>query len=58
VTPPPLSTKQVTSVVESEDRKIALWVGAVSAGKTIASLFAFLIAIRRTQGSGLIIIVA
>jgi PBSX family phage terminase large subunit len=57
VTPPPLSKKQVTSIVESAQTKIALWVGAVSAGKTIASLFAFLIAVRMTQGTGLIIIV-
>lgn len=56
-TPPPLSDKQVASVVESKNRKIALWVGAVSAGKTIASLFAFLFAVRMTQGTGLIIIV-
>lgn len=55
--PPPLSDKQVASVVESTNRKIALWVGAVSAGKTIASLFAFLFAVRMTKGTGLIIIV-
>jgi PBSX family phage terminase large subunit len=57
VTPPPLSHKQVSSVVESTRAKIALWVGAVSAGKTIASLFAFLFAVRLTKGTGLIIIV-
>ena len=54
---PPLSYKQVASIVESEQRKIALWVGAVSAGKTIASLFAFLVAVRRTKGAGIIVIV-
>lgn len=53
----PLSTKQINSIVESERVKISLWVGAVSAGKTIASLFAFLIAIRMTKGTGLIVIV-
>lgn len=54
---PPLSFKQVSSIVESTQRKIALWVGAVSAGKTIASLFAFLIAVKGTRGAGLILIV-
>ncbi|QDG61229.1 PBSX family phage terminase large subunit [Pseudarthrobacter sp. NIBRBAC000502771] len=57
MTPPPLSFKQVSSVVESASAKIALWVGAVSAGKTIASLFAFLFAVRATRGTGLVIIV-
>jgi hypothetical protein len=40
-----LSDKQVRSIVGVEDAKITLWVGAVSAGKTIASLFAFLFAV-------------
>ncbi|MDP9185615.1 MAG: PBSX family phage terminase large subunit [Actinomycetota bacterium] len=57
MTPPPLSHKQVSSVVESTRAKIALWVGAVSAGKTIASLFAFLFAVRLCKSTGLIIIV-
>jgi len=57
VSNPPLSFKQVSSVVESTKAKIALWVGAVSAGKTIASLFAFLFAVRLCKGTGLIIIV-
>lgn len=51
-----MSFKQVASIVESRDVKISLWVGAVSAGKTIASLFALLGAIRATQGTGLIVI--
>lgn len=54
---PALSDKQIASIVESKDQMISLWVGAVSAGKTIASLFAFLLAVRLTQGTGLIIIV-
>lgn len=54
---PGLSQKQISSIAQSELRKIALWVGAVSGGKTIASLFALLIAIRRSRGSGLIVIV-
>jgi PBSX family phage terminase large subunit len=60
----PLSQKQINSIVRATslidsvpDVKISLWVGAVSAGKTIASLFAFLIAIKQTQGTGLIVIV-
>lgn len=57
MTPPPLSHKQVASVMESRNSKIALWVGAVSAGKTIASLFAFLFAVRACKGTGLIVIV-
>jgi PBSX family phage terminase large subunit len=57
VSNPALSDKQIASIVESEQQMISLWVGAVSAGKTIASLFAFLLAVRLTQGTGLIIIV-
>ena len=47
----------MVSISRSKRKKIALWVGAVSAGKTIASLFALFIAIRRAQGTGLIVIV-
>lgn len=54
---PALSPKQMWSIATAATRKIALWVGAVSGGKTIASLFAFLIAIRATRGTGLIVIV-
>lgn len=54
---PALSPKQINSIVHSAKRKISLWVGAVSAGKTIASIFAFFIAVRRANGSGLIVIV-
>lgn len=60
----PLSQKQINSIVRSTQIvddlppvKISLWVGAVSAGKTIASLFAFLIAIKKTEGTGLIVII-
>lgn len=52
-----LSRKQLHSIARSKRRKIALWVGAVSAGKTIASLFALLFAIRHAHGAGLIVIV-
>ncbi|ANP74526.1 PBSX family phage terminase large subunit [Cryobacterium arcticum] len=54
---PSLSRKQISSIVRSKLRKIALWVGAVSGGKTIAANFAFLIAVREAQGTGLIVIV-
>ena len=55
--PPPLSPKQANSIHHSTAAKIALWVGAVSGGKTIASLFAWLLAVRHHQGRGLIVIV-
>ncbi|QDZ15790.1 PBSX family phage terminase large subunit [Humibacter ginsenosidimutans] len=54
---PSLSPKQIWSIVRSKVAKIALWVGAVSGGKTIASLFAWLIAVREARGAGLIVIV-
>ena len=57
MTAPALSRKQRRSIVQSKRRKIALWVGAVSAGKTIASLFALFFAIRRAKGTGLIVII-
>lgn len=40
-----MSAKQLASIHWSTRRKIALWVGAVSAGKTVASLLAFLFAV-------------
>ncbi|WP_028814436.1 PBSX family phage terminase large subunit [Streptomyces flavidovirens] len=55
--PLPLSPKQIASVVESQDAPIALWSGAVSSGKTIASLLAFLIRLTVAPDHGLIVIV-
>ncbi|MEU6033982.1 PBSX family phage terminase large subunit [Actinomadura sp. NPDC047616] len=52
-----LSPKQLRSVIESEGARISLWSGAVSSGKTIASLLAFLIAVARAPDNGLIFIV-
>lgn len=52
----PLSEKQIRSIVESEQVRIAAWTGAVRSGKTIASLIAFLIALAGAPDSGLIII--
>ncbi len=51
----PLSRKQVKSIVESQNVRIAAWSGAVRSGKTIASLVALLLAIADAPPSGLII---
>ncbi|AZM46578.1 PBSX family phage terminase large subunit [Streptomyces sp. WAC 06738] len=53
----PLSRKQITSIVETQDAPIALWSGAVSSGKTIASLIAFLIRLTVAPDHGLVVIV-
>ncbi|MGA5209007.1 PBSX family phage terminase large subunit [Streptomyces pseudogriseolus] len=53
----PLSRRQVASIVEAQQAPIALWSGAVSSGKTIASLIAFLIALVAAPDHGLIVIV-
>ena len=53
----PLSPKQIASIVESQDAPLALWSGAVSSGKTIASLLAFLIRLTVAPDHGLIVIV-
>jgi PBSX family phage terminase large subunit len=52
-----LSRKQILSIVDSTRRTLALWSGSVSAGKTIASLIAFLLAVKVAPKSGLIVIV-
>lgn len=52
-----LSVPQIRSLVTSTEKQIALWSGAVSAGKTFISLWAFLIAIMHAPRSGNIIIV-
>lgn len=52
-----ISRKQLRSIVESRLAPLALWTGAVSSGKTIASLIAFLIALVEAPGSGLIVVV-
>lgn len=54
----PLSRKQIVSVVEAQRTpQLALWTGAVAAGKTVASLLAFLIAITDAPRSGLVVMV-
>lgn len=52
-----MSPKQLVSIAWSERRKIALWVGAVSAGKTVASLLAFLFALHRAAPGELVVII-
>lgn len=51
------SRAQRDSIVECRKRKIALWSGSVSAGKTFASLFAFLDAIRTAPPVGIVVII-
>lgn len=59
----PLSRKQAVSVVEALQPSatggsvLALWTGAVAAGKTVASLMAFLIAVADAPEGGLVVIV-
>lgn len=55
--PLPLSPAQIRSIVESQDAPIALWSGAVSSGKTIASLLAFLLRLAVSPDQGLVVIV-
>lgn len=52
-----VSEAQLLSIVDSARCKLALWYGSVSAGKTVASLIAFLHAVRRAPRKGLIIVV-
>ena len=53
-----LSPKQVTSIAAAMNTPhIAVWDGAVSSGKTVSSLLAFVIALAEAPPSGLIVIV-
>lgn len=52
-----VSRAQILSLVDASKRKMALWYGSVSAGKTIISLWAFLLAVRVAPRNGLILIV-
>lgn len=51
-----MSPKQIQTIADYDTRKLTLWVGAVSGGKTIASLVAFFLAVRHTTGAGLVVI--
>lgn len=52
-----MSPKQIISLADCTQKKISLWSGAVSAGKTYVSLYAFLFAILDAPTTGRIIIV-
>ncbi|MFD9813724.1 PBSX family phage terminase large subunit [Streptomyces sp. NPDC059080] len=52
----PLSDKQLRSIRESTRARISIWHGSVRSGKTIASLLAFLLALRRAPATGLILV--
>lgn len=52
-----MSPKQLASIHWSTRRKLALWVGAVSGGKTVASLLAFLFALLDAPKGGLVVII-
>lgn len=51
-----VSKAQILSIVDAMERKLALWYGSVSAGKTVASLFAFLLAVAVAPRTGIILI--
>ena len=51
------SRAQVLSLVDAMRFKLALWYGAVSSGKTVISLWAFLLAVRVAPRTGIIVIV-
>jgi PBSX family phage terminase large subunit len=52
-----VSKAQLLSLVDASKRKLALWYGSVSAGKTVISLWAFLLAIIAAPRTGIIVIV-
>ncbi|RLP68364.1 PBSX family phage terminase large subunit [Mycetocola reblochoni] len=52
-----MSLSQMRSIVHCRDKKVALWSGAVSSGKTFSSLWAFLMAVPRAPRGGNIVIV-
>lgn len=52
-----MSRAQILSIADCLTKKIAIWSGAVSAGKTYVSLYAFLFAILDAPAGGRIIIV-
>ncbi|MBB3158032.1 hypothetical protein FHS07_001728 [Microbacterium proteolyticum] len=52
-----VSRAQLLSLVDAAKFKLALWFGAVSSGKTVISLWAFLLAVRVAPKTGIIVIV-
>ncbi|MEU2393983.1 terminase family protein [Streptomyces sp. NPDC007369] len=54
--PLPLSDKQLDSIRASFGARISIWHGSVRSGKTVASLLAFLLSVRRAPATGLILV--
>lgn len=52
-----VSRAQILSLVDAQHKKLALWYGSVSAGKTVISLWAFLLAVAAAPRTGIIVIV-
>lgn len=52
------SRKQLASIILSRTAKIALWSGAVSAGKTVTSLLEFLLAVKKAPKTGIVVVIA
>ena len=52
-----VSRAQILSLVDAQHKKLALWFGSVSAGKTVISLWAFLLAVAVAPRTGIIVIV-
>jgi PBSX family phage terminase large subunit len=52
-----MSDAQIRSIAYAPRHKVALWEGSVSAGKTVASLWAFLFALRQAPTNGLVVVI-
>lgn len=52
-----VSRAQMLSLVDAMRFKLALWYGAVSSGKTVISLWAFLLAVRLAPKTGIVVII-
>lgn len=53
----PLSRKQLRSVVQSGDRPVNLWTGAIRSGKTVASLLRWLIFVANAPMGGQLVMI-
>ncbi|WP_396657607.1 hypothetical protein [Microbacterium oxydans] len=47
---------QILGIVDALERKLSRWYGSVSAGKTVASLFTFLLAVAVAPKTGIIVV--
>ena len=54
---PPLSSKQIVSIAESEHAMLSVWSGAVRSGKTVAAIVAFYVAVAKAPKTGEVVIV-